>query len=203
MTDTDLVYEFKLAALSAPMKLCLTDNDLRVYKNTKDGFEQKKVVPLKDVWLMQQFREVHAVDETTGEFNMQRFVLITQDKNRVDVSSAYVTGNRGRFLVEAKNQESEFLAFKEALKTRLCQENPGAKLQSGWLMASVAWALVAMLGIGLLAVGVALVLFEESLLSALLPMLFSFLFGGTLTWLGVGLARSYFPNRVPLCQTGV
>ncbi|MEM7282708.1 MAG: hypothetical protein AAF438_13890 [Pseudomonadota bacterium] len=200
MTENTQTYVCKLAALSAPTKLCLSERELRVYKKTNDSFEESKVISLKDVRLLRQFREIHAIDEKSGEFELQRLVLYTQDKNRVDISSGYVTGNRGRFLVEATNQESDFLVFTNRLKERINEENPAAKFQSGWLAASVAWALVAMLGIGLLALGVAFVLFEDNWLSALLPMIFSFLFGGALTWVGFGLARSYYPNQVPLSK---
>ena len=200
MNESDLVYEYKLAALSAPIKLCLTENQLRVFKETNRGFEQSKVLSLEHIDLMRQFREVHATDSAMGGFNMQRIVVFGRDQDRVDITSAYITGNKGRFLMEGRNQEPDFLAFIQLLKERICKYNPTAKFQSGWLAASLAWALVALLGVGLLILGVAFVLFEKDWVSALLPTVFSFVFGGVLTYVGFGLARAYFPSTVPLSQ---
>ena len=201
MNQDFLTYTCKTAALSKPLRVRLNTNCIDVFNDLDGQWVHDRTIQFDNVKKIRFYRELHAIDKITGKFSLRHIGLILRSGKNLRLSSAYVTGNQGRFLATAKNQRKEFDAFVDQLMCCLSAADSSIQLQSGWLGAAIAWAIIALLGLGFVVLGGAMVFIEADLFSAIPAILFLLLFGVMMLWMGFVLAREYMPTSVSIGQT--
>ena len=177
------------------MRLHADEDHLRVFEQQRGQWVRQRDVAYADIQKVQFYPELHVVDENNGSFALRRCALRIRRAKKLHVSSAFVQSGDGTLLNTATNLASEFDEFINHVLNEVSEANPHAVIQEGWFLASLAWALVGVLGIGLLVTSVALVLYEPDLFSAIPALLFCLVFGAALVWLGTLFAIEYFPSR--------
>lgn len=190
-------YRFKLNAFKKPVTLRLSE---RMLEAVDEGGQVARQVELGAIQAFREYESFQGIDGTSGTYPIKYCKLFVKGNKALSIRNGFYVGNYGKMRDVATNQETQYTAFLTELKRGVASVNPKAPFVSGWLLASLAWWTLALLGIGFLAMGVG-GFFMDSLRTALLIALFCFPVGGILLFSGFVFGRSYWPKRVTVAKS--
>jgi hypothetical protein len=148
---------------------------------------------------IQQYAGINTRDPETGPYRSEFCKLVTSRGRPIYFRNGIYLRPAGKMSEFAINQAEEYATFVIELKRGVARLNTKATVVSGWLLASLAWWCNALVGFGLMAMGVG-IFFTDSFFTALLPGLFCLIAGGFLFCMGIAAGRGYWPQTVPVTE---
>lgn len=152
-----------------------------------------------DMKAIQQIVRGPAVDPDSGKFTMVDVWLKPWSGRALRICSGSFIGT-GR-PIQARNQQGTFSRLVNTILRNVASTSPEVPVTTGSIGVSLGFATVAVLALGLLALGVAIPLASRQ------PFTQSLLMGLLIGGLGLitsakmaGMARAYWPETVPLSQ---
>ena len=192
-----MTYRFKLNAFNKPVTLCLIDQKLEVLNDEQDVVRQIK---FQDIRKVREYDGFKATDPEKGSYLVRYCKLNTNNQPALYIRNGSHTGRDGKLRDTATNQNEAYQLFLTELKRAVSNINPKTAFTTGWLLASIAWWLIALLGTALFAFGIA-GFFMDPFITAFFIALFCFSIGTLLVVTGVTLGRSYWPKSTnPNCD---
>lgn len=185
-----MTYRFKLNTFKQPVTLCVVDQRLEVLNDEQEVVRQ---IRLRDIRKIREYDGFKATDPVKGSYSVKYCKLYTNGQPALHIRNGSPTGSDGKLRDTATNQDEAYQRFLTELKGAVSHINPKNPFTTGWLLASTAWWLVALLGMVFFAFGIGGFLMDE-FTTALFIALFCFGIGTLLIISGVSLGRNYWPK---------
>jgi hypothetical protein len=183
-------YNFRLNLFSAPCTLRLVDTALQVCSEHGDI---QQLINLNQVRKIQVYDGLLTSDPETGPYRSEFCKLTFRNGKPLYFRNGFYQSRSGKMGEVAANQSAAYDAFLAKLKQQIALHSPQAVEVSGWLLASLAWWCIFLLGLGFLVIGIA-IFWTDELITAISMACFFIPFGLLMIWLGTVIGMSYWPK---------
>lgn len=187
-------YTYKIGRFKGPVTLHLTEDALHVLN---EAGEIKREIELSTIQKVQSLKWLKATDPNGESFEVTFTKIVTLDGPSVAVRNGLFVGGNGKYSEVVVDQSVECRVFLAEVSRRVALANPQAKAVDGSWGASAAWWCVALIGAGMIALGIA-VYFTDPFWTAFGLSLFCFPIGLGAAVAGVALGRGFWPRTAPL-----
>ena len=191
-------YSFKPGIAASTKTLRLTSDRLQLYQGSGNSMKLLRDVSIANIRKIWAYGGLAATDPNSGSFEVTYCKLSVRGSRSILLSNASILAeSNGTAVSFANNQQADFCRFQARLLDKLLQQKSQSSVTLGQWGGSIAGIVLTLLGIGMLAIGVAIPLTEDSLLDAVIPGTLLCLFGAGVGMIGFGFVRRYWPE--PSC----
>jgi hypothetical protein len=183
-------FTFRLTGFHSPQTLRIRDEALDILDEAK---QCQQSIPWHSVRKLQEYDGLSTVDPDRGPFD-SKYCRVFAKGVTVSFRNGYHLYPSGKMGETATNLTTEYDAFLRELVRSIAAVKPDTPITSGWLLASLAWWGVALLGVGCLAMAVG-AFFYDDWLTALGLSLFFIPVGGMTVFAGSVFGLGYWPKR--------